>query len=163
MIRKGLFILTFLLVSKFSFTQDSNYGTIISTGKRLLSFLNKCDTTSIVELHFANKESIKSSPNYREWLQRIVDDSQKFKLVYLKYGMPKEQDFNIEPFNVDGYKLTISLLNQTDSTLKLDYCKVIINFYPSRLSPLNKIYGFHLEQGRVNKNPYKLERVPRLN
>jgi len=154
--------LALLLSSLFGYAQKEDEEVMKATAGKLLQYLAKCDTASIVRLHADNVVSairLYEKEN-KEWLTRLFGDCKSYQMITKKYGVPKQSSYKIKDES-GGYKeMEITLFDKKDTALHLTFSKIIIDFYPVTIRKPNIIYTYRLELRSDEPSKIKIEPLP---
>ena len=144
---KQAFILILILQSFPGCSQTTHEKTMKATAEKLLSFLSKADTASIMKLYVYDEADLPTDQAYKEELVRLLEDCKTYQKITKIYGVPKQDRYVIkEGFN-GGKELEISLFEKKDTTLNIISSKIVILFYPEVIQNAKKIYSYRIEEG----------------
>jgi hypothetical protein len=159
MIKQG-FILILVLQSFLGCSQTIHEKTMKATAEKLLIFLSKNDTASIMKLYVYDDEDLPTEQAYKEELVRSLEDCKTYQKITKIHGVPKQNSYVIkEGFN-GGKDLEITLFDKKDTMLNMASCKIVIQFYPEAIQNAKKFYGYRIEEGIKPSQKFKLTPAP---
>lgn len=153
-----LCITSFVLLSLTSCSQVKNneIGMRI-TSKKLIEYLLKTDTASISNL-------ILNADNRNNKYDENVENARGFQKITQNYGIPSEKDMKISKSERGENIISITLMEQIDSSLNVRKAMLFVGFYPDQfLANTEKILDYGFITIPVKQPQRKLIIAPPLN
>ncbi len=124
--------LTYIIAASMviSCDHDKKIDEMKDISKKLMQLFIRKDTTQISAL-FTDKDNLQNKSD------EIAEDSDLFGLITKKYGIPAKREFIFSKGINEENVIEINILNQTDSTLNIKSCKLIVFFYPDQFYSKN--------------------------
>jgi len=164
MIKQG-FILIVALQLFLSCSQTTHEKTMKTTAEKLLSYLSKNDTASIMKLYVYDNDDLPTEQEYNEGLALLLEDCKTYQKITKIYGVPKQNSYVIkEGFN-GGKDLEITLFDKKDTTLNMASCKIVIQFYPEAIQSAKLFFGYRIgdeieKSQKIGTTPHPLVPIP---
>jgi len=159
MIKQG-FILILVLQSFLGFSQTTHEKTMKATAEKLLSYLSKNDTASIMRLYVYDEDNLPTEQAYKDELVRLLEDCKTYQKITKIYGVPAQTSYAIKDGINENKELEIILFDKKDTTLNMTSCKIVIAFYPVTLLSPEKIYWYQIEKGIEKSKNLKFIPIP---
>jgi len=121
----GAFILVIMLSYLTACGQKQNEIKMKATVQQLIHFLQTCDSISVIGLFERDKEKKVRSND-------IKSDCNFFKEVTKKYGAPTVDSFILSQAENGANIISVTLMNQKDTLLKIKKCDLVVIFYPDQ-------------------------------